>query len=248
MKRDLEAEVAQIVLNQGSKKVTELSVEVGVSGATIRKVLSALEDKGVLRRFHGEARALESDEIPFRIGARFKEKVLIAKAAMTFIEPGDTILLEAGSTISILAELLKESSSLTVITSNLFIARMFRGTKVQVIVLGGYYQSASESFVGSIAKSALAGLAYSKAFLGVTGFTRSSGFTLNDSLRAEVTQTILSRGSDCFVLADSSKFGSSHLAPICADLSLIKTVITDEGIPEDDRLYLESSGITVVRV
>jgi len=228
-------------------KVTDLSVEVGVSGVTVRKVLSSLEKKGVLRRFHGEARVFDGDDIPFRMGARFQEKVLIARTAAAFIEPGDTILLEAGSTISILAELLKEYSSLTVITSNLYIARMFRGTKVQVIVLGGYYQSASESLVGPIAKNALAELAFSKAFLGVTGFTRSTGFTLNDSHRAEVTQTILSRGASCFILADSSKFGSSHLAPICTDLSLIKTVITDKGIPEADQRYLESSGITVVK-
>lgn len=248
MRRNLEDEVAQIVLNGGTKRVTELALEIGVSGVTIRKVLSVLEMKGVIRRSHGEARAFDSDEIPFRMGARFQEKSAIARAAVKFVEPGDTILLEAGSTVSILAELLNDSPGLTVITPNLYVARMFRRTRVRVIVIGGLYQDASESFVGSIAKNALAELAFSKAFLGVTGYTRSTGFTLNDAHRSEVTSTILSRGSKNYILADSSKFGVTQLAPICTNLSLIQTVITDEGIPEVDRLYLEESGVTVVRV
>ena len=94
----------------------------------------------------------------------------------------------------------------------------------------------------------MAEVAFSKAFLGVTGFSRSVGFTLNDSHRAEVTQAILSKGAQSFVLADSSKFGASHLAPICNDLSLLHTVITDPGIPEEDRRYLEAAGITVLKV
>jgi DeoR/GlpR family transcriptional regulator of sugar metabolism len=248
MKRNLEAEVSQLVLTGGPKKVTDLALEVGVSGVTIRKVLSSLEGKGVLRRFHGEARAFDSDEIPFRMGDRFQQKTAIAKAAAALVEAGDTILLEAGSTVSILAELLKDMHNLTVITPNLYVARLFRRTKVSVIVLGGLYQEASESFVGSIAKNALAELAFSKAFLGVTGFTRLTGFTLNDALRAEVTQTILARGAKNFILADSSKFGVTHLAPICPGPGLIQTVITDGGLPDEDGAFLEASGITVLKV
>ncbi len=248
MKRDLEAEVSQIVLKQGPQKVTSLALAVGVSGVTIRKILSSLEKKGVLRRFHGEARAFDGDDIPFRMGARFEEKTRIARAAASFIEAGDTVFLEAGSTVAILAELIKDERNLTVITPNLFIARLFRGSSVRVIVLGGLYQESSESFVGSIAKLALAELAFSKCFLGVTGFTRCTGFTLNDSHRAEITQAVLAKGAKNFVLADSSKFGASHLAPIGAELSLIHTVITDNGIPEDDRRYLEQAGVSVLVV
>ena len=60
MKRNLEAEVSQIVLRGSPKKVSDLAEEVGVSVVTVRKVLSILETKGVLRRFHGEARAFNS--------------------------------------------------------------------------------------------------------------------------------------------------------------------------------------------
>jgi len=246
MKRNLEAQVSQIVLKQGSRKVTDLALEIGVSEVTIRKTLSLLEKKGVVRRFHGEARPFDGDEIPFRMGAWFEEKTRIARLAASLVQPGDTILLEAGSTVAILAELLKESRELSVITPNLFIARLFRGSRVRVIVLGGLYQEQSESLVGPTVKTMLADMTFSKAFIGVTGYTRETGFTLNDSHRAETTQAILSRGAKNYVLTDSSKFGASHLAPICQDLSLIHTVITDKGISDDDKAYLESCGVTVL--
>ena len=247
MKRDLEALVSQIVLNQGPKKVTDLALELGVSGVTVRKVLSSLEKKGVVRRFHGEARAFDGDDIPFRMGARFDDKTRIARLAATFVEPGDTVLLEAGSTVSILAELIKGERNLTIITPNLFIARIFRGSGATVIVLGGLYQEASESFVGPIAKNALAELTFSKCFLGVTGFTQATGFTLNDSHRAELTQAILSKGAESYVLTDSSKFGALHLAPICRESSKIHTVITDAGLPEADEQFLVAAGVAVLK-
>ncbi len=248
MKRDLESQVADLVLRGGPKKVLDLAAELGVSGVTIRKTLSALEKKMLVRRFHGEARAFEGDEIPFRMGSRFEDKSRIARAAATFIEPGDTILLEAGSTVSILAERIKDLRNLTVITSNLFIARLFRASGTRVIVLGGFYQESSESFVGSVTKNALAELTFSKCFLGVTGFTQTTGFTLNDSLRAEITQAILSKGAASYILTDSSKFGAAHLAPICGENTSIHTVITDTGIPEPDFRFLQESGIIVLKV
>jgi len=248
MKRDLEALVSNLVLKQGPKRVTDLALELEVSEVTIRKVLSLLEKRGVVRRFHGEARPFDGDDIPFRMGARFEDKTRIARRAAAFIEPGDTLLLEAGSTVSILAELIKDEHNLTVITPNLYIARIFRGSVVRVIVLGGLYQEASESFVGSVTKNALAELTFSKCFVGVTGFTPSTGFTLNDSHRAEISQTILAKGARSFVLTDSSKFGASHLAPVCTGASRIDTVITDFGIPPADESFLASEGITVIKV
>ncbi len=161
------------------------------------------------------------------MGFRFAEKTRIARLAASLVEPGDTLLLEAGSTVSMLAEQIRDQRSLTVITPNLLCGPAVPRARRPGDRLGGLYQEASESFVGPVAKNALAELTFSKCFLGVTGFTQEFGFTLNDSLRAEVTQEILSKGATSYVLTDSSKFGASHVAPIAGDLSQIHTVITD---------------------
>jgi DeoR/GlpR family transcriptional regulator of sugar metabolism len=180
----------------------------------------------------------------------YVEKQAIANRAAALVEPGDTILLEAGSAIAMFAERIKDVRGLTVITSNLFIARSFRGSKIRVIVLGGLYQEESESLVGPAVCESMRSVGFSKSFMGVSGFTIAGGFMLNDIARAEVTRSILERGTACgakaWILTDSSKFGASHAALVCSDLSLITGVVTDPGIPDDCRRHLEASGVEVL--
>ncbi|MEW6111648.1 MAG: DeoR/GlpR family DNA-binding transcription regulator [Thermodesulfobacteriota bacterium] len=242
--------VRDAVLKAGSCRVADLAAQFNVSAVSIRKSLNKLERQGIIQRFHGEARIYTGDDIPFRMHLHYAEKQSIASRAESLVEPGETILMEAGSAIAMLAERIKRLQGLTVITTNLFIARMFRGSKVRVIVLGGLYQDESESLVGPSICEAIRTIGFSKAFIGVSGFTISDGFMLNDIARAEVTRTILERSMECkakvWVLTDSSKFGVSHAAKICTDLSLIAGVVTDAGIPDDCRTCLESSGVRVL--
>jgi DeoR/GlpR family transcriptional regulator of sugar metabolism len=248
--REIIDAVRDAVLKAGNCRVADLATELKVSEVSIRKSLDELERQGIVRRFHGEARIYNGDDIPFRMHVHYAEKQAIASRAAALIEPGDTILLEAGSAIAMFAERIKDLRGLTVITPNLFIARIFRGSKVRVIILGGLYQEESESLVGPAVCEAIKSIGFSKSFIGVSGFTIADGFMLNDIARAEVTRSILERGADCrakaWVLTDSSKFGSSHAAAICSDLSLLAGVVTDPGIPEVCRRHLEASGVEVL--
>ncbi|HWR11358.1 MAG TPA: DeoR/GlpR family DNA-binding transcription regulator [Rectinemataceae bacterium] len=242
--------VRDAVFKAGSCRVADLATEFNVSGVSIRKSLDELERQGVIQRFHGEARVYTGDDIPFRMHVHYAEKQAIANRAAALVEPGDTILIEAGSANAMFAGRIKGVQGLTVITTNLFIARLFRGSKVRVIVLGGVYQEESESLVGPGVCEAIRAIGFSKAFIGVSGFTIADGFMLNDIPRAEVSRAILDRCAECgakaWILTDSSKFGVSHAATICSDLSLIAGVVTDSGIPDQCRHRLESSGARVL--
>lgn len=246
----IENAVRDAVFKAGSCRVTELAAQLQVSEVSIRKSLDELERQGVVRRFHGEARIYTGDDIPFRMHLHYGEKQKIAEMAASLVEPGDTVLIEAGSAIAMFAERIKDVQGLTVITPNLFIARLFRGSRVRVIVLGGLYQEESESLVGPSVLDAIGSIGFSKAFIGISGFTIAGGFMLNDIPRAEVTRAILERGAKCraksWVLTDSSKFGVSHAATICSDLSLIAGVVTDPAIPEVCRRHLEAAGLKIL--
>jgi DeoR/GlpR family transcriptional regulator of sugar metabolism len=248
--REIINAVRDAVLKAGSSRVADLAAELGVSEVSIRKSLDELDREGIIRRFHGEARIYDGDDIPFRMHIRYAEKQAIAERAAALVEPGDTILLEAGSAIAMFAERIKDLRGLTVITSNLFIARSFRGSKLRVIILGGLYQEESESLVGPAVCEAIRSIGFSKSFIGVSGFTIADGFMLNDIARAEVTRSILERGPECraksWILTDSSKFGASHAAVVCSDLSLVTGVVTDPGIPEIFQRHLEASGVEVL--
>ncbi len=245
----LDAVWASIAKNE-SRKVAELAQEFHVSQVSIRKCLNELERRGLVQRLHGEARIYKGDDIPFRMHVRYAEKQGIAKKAASLVAPGDTLLIEAGSAIAMFAELVKNVEHLTVITPNVYVARLFRGTRTKVILLGGIYQAESESLVGPAVCEAIQSLGFSKAFLGISGFTMLDGFLLNDLARAEVSKCILARAAECeahvWILTDSSKFGSPQIAKITSDYSLVTGIITDNGIPAAYRAHLESNGVKVL--
>lgn len=245
-KRDIEAEVGALVLGSGGRRVVDLAAELGFSEVTIRKALDALERRGLVRRFHGEARPYDGDAIPFRMGLRVEEKRHIAELAAGLVEPGDTIFVEAGSAIAYFAERIKSIRGLTVITPNLFIARIFRGSPTKVVVVGGSYQEESESLVGPMALEAVARARFGKAFLGVSGFTPEVGFTLNDFPRAELSRAVIERDAEAWVLTDSSKFGQVHAAAICNDLPSLRGVVSDAGMPDDARLIFQEAGLRIL--
>jgi len=205
-----------------------------------------LEDEGFLKRVHGGARLQNADDISKRLVINYESKLRIARKAASFVEDNDSILIESGSTNAILVKELGKREGLTIITSNIFIARQLRKTTHPTIVLlGGLYQHESESLVGKLAKICLDSVNFTKAFIGVDGFTRESGFTSADMMRAELSSLIAAKGAEIFVVTDSSKFGRVHLANLFHPRD-IGWVITDAGIPEKDRSYLEDCKVKVV--
>ncbi len=227
--------------------VTDFSEKLGVSQATIRQDLTALEASGFLKRVHGGAILNESDDISHRMGINYEEKLKIAKAALHYVGEDETILIESGSINALFAhEVVEHRKNVTIITSNAFIARQIgKLAENRVILLGGIYQSESECVVGNLVKDCLKILNFSKAFVGVDGFTQNTGFTGRDMMRADINTTIAAISPKTFVLTDSSKFGKIHLSKYL-DISEVDYVVTDKNIPDEYLEYLKSKNIQVI--
>lgn len=224
--------------------VTELSERFGVSGVTIRQDLDYLQEQGFLRRVHGGAVLNTKDDISRRISVNYEKKVSIAERAAGYVQSGETIYLEAGSSNALLARQLASRSDIQVVTSNLFIARTLRGSHVEVILVGGQYQHDSESIVGSLAKLGLQSLNFSKAFIGIDGCTESGGVTISNMMRAEIAATAIEKAPEVFIITDSSKFGNTALARLCA-IDEVTHVITDSGLPKEYRRLFAGAGAVV---
>jgi DeoR/GlpR family transcriptional regulator of sugar metabolism len=209
--------------------VNEMAKLLKVSSVTIRKDLNLLESEGLLKRIHGGAVMKDADDIDNRLGINYENKLRIAKKVASLVNDGETVLIESGSVNALLArELVKKD--VTIITTNIYIARQFRKEELaRIIVLGGLYQHVSESLVGKITKACIDQVNYDKAFIGIDGYTSKTGFTLRDLLRAEVSTHIIRNSSDVFVVSDSSKFGKAELTSIC-HLSDIHHIATDNEI------------------
>ncbi len=229
-----------IILNLLSRNdlttVNELASRLKVSSVTIRQDLNFLETEGLVKRIHGGAVLEDADDLSNRLGFNYDKKLRIARKAATIVKEGETILIESGSANVLLARELIKRRNVTLVTTNVFIARQFRkNERTNIILLGGIYQQASESLVGKITKVCLDQINFDKAFIGIDGYTTETGFTLRDLFRAEISSYIIKKSCDVIIVSDSSKFGKAELTNICYP-SDIKHIATDSDL---DKQYID---------
>ncbi|MGF1730246.1 DNA-binding transcriptional regulator YciT [Photobacterium kasasachensis] len=238
-------EILQIVNERKRVQVTDLSDLVGVSGVTIRQDLNFLEQQGYLKRVHGAAMALQSDDVNARLEVRFDIKQQLANKAAELVAPNETVLIEGGSANALLARTLAERGDVTIITPSAYIAHLIRNSAANIILLGGVYQHQGESLVGPLTKLCIQNIHFSTAFLGIDGYHQDTGFTSRDMMRAEIAETIIGKNRRNIVLTDSSKFGQIYPSSI-GKTSEISILLTDDAAPKDDIDALKSQGVDVL--
>ncbi len=228
--------------------VAELSDKYKVSQVTIRTDLKALESNGLIKRIHGGASSLSDERIDSRLNSNYEIKLLIAERAAEMVEPGETIIIESGSTNALLARKLAETRDVTIVTNSYFIANFVRDyPRVKIVLLGGDYQPDSEVTVGPLARQALQSFYVDKLFIGSDGFSEQEGFTCNNMQRAEVASAMAKRAAKTIILTDSSKFSVRGVARQLP-LSDVSMVITDEGITDAARRLITGNNIELITV
>ncbi len=224
--------------------VSDLSKMTGVSEVTIRQDLNTLEKQSYLRRTHGFAVPLDSDDVETRMMNNYTVKRELADYAASLVSDGETVFIENGSCNALLARRLGEQRGITIITVSSYIAHLLKDALCDVILLGGIYQKKSESVVGPLTRQYVQQVHFSKAFIGIDGWQPETGFTGRDMMRSDVVNAVLEKGNEAIVLTDSSKFGAVH--PYTLGMgNRFNRVITDAGIPADAQHQLQESGLLV---
>lgn len=237
---------------KGKVDVRELSKLYSVSEVTIRNDLAQLEKKNILIRARGGALKIDPVGIDYNISEKdkinIKSKQLIGSEAVKFVNEGDTIMIDSGTTVIELVRNLDKKIGLTVITNALNIAnQLYNSENIQVIIPGGVLRNKSFSLIGTAAEKSLKNYYCDKLFLGVDGLNIDYGLSTPNIEEAHFNSTMIEMSNQVIVLADSSKIGKRSLAFICP-LSKIDVLITDSGISNEQKTSLESVGIKLVVV
>lgn len=244
--------IVELVQREGRALVKELSTKLNTSQITIRKDLEILHGQGLLHRTHGGA-------LPRRTGAlidptlgekeklRHKEKTRIGAAVARMVQPGQSIILDSGTTTTAIARALRASHDLTIITNAVNIAAELAGSALEVVLTGGSLRKNSFSLVGPLAEESLHRLNADVLFLAVDGFHTESGLTTPNLLEAKVNRVMMQIARETVVVCDSSKFGRRSLSLI-APISAVHRVVTDRGIGKLELRALKEEGISVTLV
>jgi DeoR/GlpR family transcriptional regulator of sugar metabolism len=240
----------KLIRETGVIRVEDLSRQLGVSLATVRRDLDQLEDSGAIRRVHGGAVSTESrlDEPLFedKTSLAAREKRGIAEAALKFIEPGDTIYLDGGSTVLELARLLRERSNLTVVTNSLHAAHELSGRGPRLIIIGGELRRLSQTLVGPLTRLILQELHLDKAFMGTIGFGLKEGLTTTEPSEAYTKEVVMGQARQVIVLADSSKAGKVSFAR-AGGWDKVHVLVTDQELDKNFAKELIKRQIKLVR-
>ena len=226
--------ILELIKEDGSAKVVELAKLFKVTEPTIRQDLEKLEKEGQVIKEHGGAflKNVESNVKSFSITHQenLDKKELIAQKCLQYIEPGDIIILDSGSTTSEIAKKLKGFRNLTVITNALNIALILGAEPgIEVVVTGGEFKPPTLSLTGQKAADFFKGLNVQKLFLATAGISLKAGLTYPSISDLVVKKAMIDAADTTYLVADSTKIGqSSFCQPGC--FVVIDYIITDNGI------------------
>lgn len=242
--------ILDLITEDGHATVIQLSKIFKVTEVTIRQDLEKLEMGGFIEREHGGAYlkniGLNVKNIILQNQDHIPEKAAIAKKALEFINDGDTIILDSGSTTTEIAKLIKNFRNLTVITNALNIALILGANpEINLVVTGGEFKAPTLSLTGQKAADFFVGLHVDKLFLATAGITLKSGLTYPSISDIVVKRAMIESANMVYLVADSSKIGKSSFASLGA-LSLIDFLITDLNISEADSLMLRNNDIKII--
>lgn len=232
----------------GNGHVSELSRRLGVSPATVRRDLQHLSRTGRATRTYGGAvggpRPLELS-LHQKDVRNQREKEAIARYAASLIADGDSVILDAGTTVGRLATQLRDRSDLTVFTNGVSsITTLSDSNGIALHVLGGQLRHISQAFIGPLAEIVLRHITADKAFLGVDGLS-AEGISCPTSAHSSLKGMMAARASEVFVLADHTKL-LTRPYHYWAPLDRAFTLITDSGAAAEDLAAVRDAGGTIV--
>ncbi|MCI2105174.1 MAG: DeoR/GlpR family DNA-binding transcription regulator [Intestinimonas sp.] len=247
MFNDRQLKIIELLQSRDRVSVSELTGQFGVSLVTVRQDLKKLEEQGVLKRTHGGAVAVDNGyDTSTRMWNNYEQKQRIAQCAASMVTDGETVIIETGSTCSLLARELASKRRITIITNSVFLCNFVRShASLDVVLLGGSFQHDAEANVGPLTKLGLSQFAVDKCFIGADAVSVDKGISTINLFRAEVVRAMSESARKMIVLTSSDKIGGSAVAS-ALPLSDVDTVITDDNISPAQRDIITRCGPKVV--
>ena len=242
--------IHDLLVEDGTASVSDLSRIFKVSEVTIRHDLTKLEKEDLIIREHGGAylKGLSNQvqSLSFQHMNNMDKKALIGKKAAELIEDSDTIIIDSGSTTTEIAKNILNRKNLTVVTNAVNIPFIIGGQAgITVLLTSGEFKAPTLSLTGQKAADFFENLHVDKLFLATAGVTLRAGLTYPSVSDLPVKHAMIEAASTVYLVADSSKIGKPSLASLGA-LSLIHYFITDKGISDEDKLDFSNHDIKFI--
>jgi DeoR/GlpR family transcriptional regulator of sugar metabolism len=242
--------ILEWIQEEGAARVRDLAAAFRVSEATIRQDLERLENDGLITREHGGAFL---NSVPTQVGSmtlhhqeNMDKKRKIGALAASLVKDGETLILDAGTTTTEVANRLLGRKNLTIITNALNIAIIMGAVPgFAVHMPGGQFKAPTLSLSGDKSVEYFRNIFAGKLFLATAGVALDAGLTYPSFADLQLKEAMIKAASTVYLVADSTKINKSAFTRL-GSLEVIHSFITDDGISDADAKEFESRGIELL--
>lgn len=245
-----------IIKSKNGASVKELASLLGVSEMTIRRDLIVLEQNNIVNNVYGAAiynpahKEITDScyELTNAKTTQDFEKSKIGAFAASFIQPGDIVVIDTGSTTEMLAEHIDDKLEATVLCFNANILNSLRHKdKLSLIFSGGRYHPKTQMVESAEGIELIQSMRFNKAFISAAGIHHNLGVTCVYHYEIATKKAILQSSLEKILLLDSSKFNQVKPAYF-ANLEDFDVIITDDSLPAEWKKQIEDAGIKLYLV
>ncbi|EMH4164057.1 DeoR/GlpR transcriptional regulator [Pluralibacter gergoviae] len=233
--------ILQILADEKQVQSSELSQLFNISEDSIRRDLRELAAEGLLQRVHGGALPVSPAVAPLetRKNVQMDSKRRIAQKAMTYIQAGQVIIVDGGTTTGELITCIPYNLPLTIVTHSPGIAiALINHPLIEVVLIGGVLFKHSAVSTGTTALESIRRINADLFFMGVTGVHPQAGFTTGDYEEAGIKRALSGQAAETIVMASNEKLGAASPFAI-GPLSMAGTLIIADSV--DSRLQAACS-------
>jgi DeoR family fructose operon transcriptional repressor len=240
LKENRHHQIVEWVNKNNSATVKELSEKFCISQSTISRDLQILNLSSKLIKTHGGAVSISKGlEIEPSFENReiqsTQEKQRIAKKAVEYIKPGQTIIIDSGTTTFWMIKYLRDIGNINVWTNDLHIMYELINLKnVEITLLGGKLRKKYLNTMGVLTNRMLDNIHVDQLYIGVDAINVESGLMVYSPEEAELKRLMIEIANETIVLCDHSKFEKKALMGICP-IERVHKVVTGR---ETDKNYI----------
>ena len=249
LQHDRQRAIYLLALRQGSVDVADLARRYGVTTETIRRDLSDMQQRKLLRRVHGGAVPVERINHEPMLAARdvvnAEEKLRIATKAVEEVPERGSMIIDSGSTTQRLADVFPVERDVHVVTNSLMMALTLGRRGVRTLtVLGGAVRTNTLAMVDDTTRSELQDMAVDVLFISCDGLSFQHGLTTPYREERMIKRAMMERAHRVVAMVDASKFGNVQMFSFAA-FDDIDVLVTDTRAEPEAVDILSGHGVQV---
>ncbi len=246
---DRRLKIFNIIEQEKSVSVNDLSKKFNVTPMTIRRDLSFLENQGILSTNYGGAILKNGTAIEpsfsLKSSHMIEGKKKIGENVAPLIKNGDSVFFDCGTTIVQVAKALPDLK-ITAITNSLPVCNILKAyPNVKLISVGGRYDEISDGFTGVSVIEALRNFNIDKAIISTQGFDAEHGATVPDENDAFLKKNIMMSSKIRILAVGHEKIGVKFLTKF-ADSTDFNYIVTDKQLNPKTIDQLSSLGANLI--